>query len=124
MKNPCWIIYSWMCAVLLTVTLIILFSSGCNSKELQLHEIKAPAVRVRVLAFTAQWCGPCKRAKPFLLSIQAAGVDVRIVDIDKNPSLAKQYGVKSVPTFFVYVGDNRPVRTSDIWVVILLAGCG
>jgi len=119
-----WLLYSWFCVSLLVVVLILIACSGCDSEKLRLRETKPHAVRVRVLAFVAPWCEPCRRAKPFLLSIQAAGVDVRIVDIDKNPSLAKQYGVKSVPTFFVYVGDNRPVRTSDIWVVILLAGCG
>jgi thiol-disulfide isomerase/thioredoxin len=78
----------------------------------------------RVLAFTASWCCPCQRAKPVLIQIQAAGVEVEIIDIDAQPELAKQYGVASVPTFFVYVCGKRAVRTQDINVVVSLARLG
>lgn len=79
-----------------------------------------PAPRVRVLAFTATWCGPCQRSKPFLAEIKASGVDVQIVDIDEQPDLSQQYGVTSVPTFFVYANGKTTVRTQDISVVVSL----
>ena len=77
-----------------------------------------PCSRPKVLAFTASWCGPCQRAKPVLVQIQAAGVDVEIIDIDARPDLAAKYGVTSVPTFFVYVCGKSTVRTQDVTVVI------
>jgi len=76
--------------------------------------------RPTVLAFTASWCGPCERAKPALIQIQAAGVDVQIIDIDEHPDLARKYGVTSVPTFIVYICGREPVRTNDILVVVSL----
>ena len=113
-----------MSAWILTVAFFALFViAGCDFQKSRVsEEAESPAVQVRVLAFVAPWCKSCKRAKPWLLSIRADGVDVRIVDIDRNSDLARRYGVKSVPTFFVYVGNRQPVRTEHIWVVILLAG--
>jgi len=110
-----------MCAVVLTVTVVIIASCGCTKGDaVPPGHSGHPVEYVRVLAFTSSQCGPCKRAKPFLLSLRADGVDVRIVDVDENPDLAKQYGVKSVPTFFVYVGNYQPTRVENIWSVILL----
>lgn len=79
----------------------------------------------KVVAFTAAWCGPCKQAKPHLAQMESAGVEVEIVDIDKNPELARQYGVTSVPTFFVYVCGKKAVRTQNVTVVVALTrrGC-
>jgi len=77
-----------------------------------------PCSRPKVLAFTASWCVPCQQAKPVLVKIQAAGVDVEIIDIDARPDLAAKYGVTSVPTFFVYVCGKIAVRTQDVAVVV------
>ena len=77
-----------------------------------------PCSRPKVLAFTASWCVPCQRAKPVLVQIQAAGVDVEIIDIDARPDLAAKYGVTSVPTFFVHVCGKSTVRTQDVTVVV------
>ncbi|MEN6367708.1 MAG: thioredoxin family protein [Thermoguttaceae bacterium] len=79
-----------------------------------------PTPKAKVLAFTASWCGPCQRSKPFLAEIKASGVDVQIVDIDEQPDLAQQYGVTSVPTFFVHVNGKSTLRTQDISVVVSL----
>ena len=80
--------------------------------------------RPKALAFTASWCGPCQRAKPVLVQIQAAGVDVEIIDIDARPELAKGHGITKVPTFIVYVCEKEPVRTNDIRVVVSLTRFG
>ena len=80
--------------------------------------------RPRVLAFTASWCDPCHRAKPALIQVQARGVDVQIIDIDRRPDLARQYDITSVPTFIVYVCGKKPVRTNDVSVVVSLTHFG
>ena len=51
-------------------------------------------------------------------------MDVEIIDIDAQPELAKQYGVTSVPTFFVYLCGKTAVRTQDISVVVSLTRFG
>ncbi len=77
-----------------------------------------PRPQIEVLAFTAEWCGPCKRNMPTLLSLKATGVKVTIIDIDRQPELARQYGITSVPTYFVLVDGKQDLRTQDVWVVI------
>ena len=103
------------------ISLLVLIA-GCATLPKQ--EQRQGCQRPKVLAFTASWCTPCQRAKPALIQIQAAGVDVEIIDIDAQPALAKQYGVTSVPTFFVYVCGKKAVRTQDISVVVSLTRFG
>ena len=94
--------------------------AGCEGpqQQQQQQQNSGPCSRPKVLAFTASWCGPCQRAKPVLVQIQAAGVDVEVIDIDARPDLAAKYGVTSVPTFFVYVCGKSTVRTQDVLVVV------
>jgi len=104
-------------SLLIAMTLFALFA-GCEVPQQQQNQ--GGCRRPKVLAFTASWCAPCQRAKPALIQIQAAGVDVEIIDIDDHPDLAKKYSVTSVPTFIVYVCGKSPVRTNDILVVVSL----
>ncbi len=72
----------------------------------------------KVVAFCAPWCGPCQQAQPTLAWLETKGVQVVHVNIDEQPELARQYGVTSVPTFFVYVCGKPTVRTQDVHEVV------
>jgi thioredoxin len=64
-----------------------------------------------LVEFGAEWCGPCKMVAPELeaLSRELNGqAKVVSVDIDRAPLLARELGVKSVPTFVVF-HQGRPV---------------
>jgi putative thioredoxin len=59
-----------------------------------------------VVDFWAEWCQPCKTLGPILeRAIQEAGNSIRLakVNIDQNPNLAIQYGVRSIPTVKAFV---------------------
>ncbi len=64
-----------------------------------------------LLEFGATWCGPCKAVAPELeeLSKELEGkARVVTVDIDQSPNLAREMGVRSVPTFVVF-HQGQPV---------------
>ena len=58
-----------------------------------------------VVDFWAEWCGPCKMIAPSLEEIaDEMGEKVKIakVNMDENPDLAAQYGVRSIPTLLMF----------------------
>ena len=65
-----------------------------------------------VVDFWAEWCTPCKMIAPILDEI-AADHDGKIrlakVNVDDNPSLARDFDVMSIPTLIVFQ-DGVPKR--------------
>jgi thioredoxin 1 len=64
-----------------------------------------------LLEFSAEWCGPCKQMAPDLQALareHEGKAKVVTLDIDKSPTIPRQMGVQSVPTFVVF-HQGRPV---------------
>jgi len=73
--------------------------------------IEASRAQPVIVDFWATWCGPCKQLTPVLEKVVLAAkgaVRLAKIDIDRNPEIAQQMGVQSVPAVFAFF-QGRPV---------------
>jgi thioredoxin 1 len=62
--------------------------------------------------FWATWCGPCKMVAPVLEEIaaeKAGSLRVVKLDVDANPSTARDFQVVSIPTMILFK-DGQAVK--------------
>ena len=57
-----------------------------------------------VVDFWAEWCGPCKMIAPSLeeISNEMDNIQIAKVNIDENPDIAAQFGIRSIPTLMIF----------------------
>ena len=59
--------------------------------------------------FWAVWCGPCKMIAPIVEEL-AKEYDGKMkfgkLDVDNNPQVSMQYGIRSIPTLLVFKGGK------------------
>lgn len=67
--------------------------------------------------FYADWCGPCRTLAPILIDV-ANELDGKAkvikVNVDKNPSAADHYNVRSVPTLLIFRNGEIKWRHSGV----------
>ena len=63
-----------------------------------------------VLYFTADWCNPCKRTKPFADELVSEGENIKFIDADSEPEMIKNFKVLSVPTFILIENESEIKR--------------
>ena len=55
--------------------------------------------------FWAVWCGPCKIIAPLVTELAAeyeGKAKIGKLDVDNNPQVSTQYGIRSIPTLLIF----------------------
>ena len=58
---------------------------------------------LKVIKFSASWCGPCKQLSPIFDQVKSevSGVSFQDVDVDAESALSIKYNVRGVPTIII-----------------------
>ena len=76
-----------------------------------------------VADFWAAWCGPCRSMAP-IFERAAAALEPRArfvkVDVDKEPDLAAQFGVRGIPALFLFQNGRIVANHSGVADAALL----
>jgi len=72
---------------------------------------KEEIAKGRVLVdFYADWCGPCRMLLPVLEeSDQKIGIPIKKVNVDDSASIAREYGVMTIPTLILFE-DGKEIK--------------
>jgi thioredoxin 1 len=68
--------------------------------------------KIQVLDFYAEWCGPCRAMGPAIDSlmlehnVEGSEIEIKKVNVDKEPVLTEKYGIKSIPVL-VFLKDGE-----------------
>ena len=63
--------------------------------------------------FWAEWCGPCRMIAPTVEAVaeQYEGqAGVYKMDVDNNPNVPQQFGIRGIPTLIVFKGGQEQER--------------
>lgn len=78
-------------------------------KKSKFEDVVNQGDKLVLVDFFADWCGPCKSLGPVLERIakeNSQKLSVIKINIDKNPVLATNLNVRSVPNLILYRGGK------------------
>lgn len=74
---------------------------------------------VTVIDFWAEWCGPCRMIGPIIEELASEYKDKALIgklNVDENPEVSMQFGIRSIPTILILkngVVVDRQVGTTS-----------
>ena len=73
---------------------------------------------VCLVDFWAEWCGPCKQISPILEEIASEennAITIAKINIDENPRIATDYGIRSIPTMLLF--SNGELKDTKVGIL-------
>jgi len=72
--------------------------------------------QLKVMYFSAPWCGPCRAYKPVLEEVMTGFNDVEFqkVDVDEESQLAADYAIRSIPTTVMFKEGSEIFRQTGV----------
>ncbi len=82
--------------------------AAVNLNQHNFHEEVLNSNQKVLLDFWAPWCGPCRTVVPLVEQIAEERPDIKVgkINVEEQPELAAQYGIRSIPTLLVLEGGN------------------
>ena len=68
----------------------------------------------KLLKFYAPWCAPCTALGKVITEANVADLTIQEINIDDEPELAAQYGVRSIPTLIMMNGNEVSKKKSGL----------
>jgi thioredoxin 1 len=88
---------------------VFVWQKGQEYQELQ--AIPPQQLPGSVVMVYSPSCGPCKTMMPVIQQVQAEGYRIRTVNARSEPTLAKQWKVRAVPTFIYFKDGQEKYRS-------------
>ena len=99
----------WLFLVFLACTLWLSSAVSARSFDRQTSSV-ARSSKAKLLFFTATWCAPCRKIKPYLERVcdqNKASVQLIEIDYDAAPVMVQDYAVDSLPTMILLDNSGR-----------------
>ena len=65
--------------------------------------------KVAIDDFWAEWCGPCRMIGPIVEELSKEYADTAVIgklNVDNNPEVSTEFGVRSIPTILFFKGGK------------------